>query len=183
MWSAYPRCLSFRSVTEGPVSIIPVVRSNKAKPEPIPRNMRRALCVEYLRDMNLPRVAAMFDTDEMVVRRIINSPVMRDHLASSLGDTSDLDKLASRRLLEILLEEAFNKEPSKERTEARKMLARHYLPKRSEGMVEHRFFVEIPAKASAAEWEKKYSGNQLPTGPPPEEDEDLILDAELVEDE
>lgn len=136
--------------------------------------MRRAVCAEYMRDFDLERVAAMFDTDVMVVRRIINSKTMQEHMDSSLGDVADLDALAKRRLLEALLEEAFDDEQSKARTEARKILARHYLPKRVESKSEHHYFVEIPEKADRGAWEERYVG--------PEEEPEL-LEAEVIEDD
>lgn len=152
-----------------------VVRQNKASTPAFPKNLRRAVCAEYLRDFDLDRVSEMFDTDVSVIRRIVNSKAMQEHMDSSLGDISDLDAMAARRLIEVLLEEAFGPEPSKERTEARKMLARHYLPKRTESKSEVRYFIEIPAKQTEDEWTRQYG--QLPPGEPE------VLDAEVVDDE
>lgn len=148
-----------------------VARVNKATNPTIHRTMRRAVCAEYMRDFNLERVAAMFDTDVEVIRRVVNSKTMRDHLNSTLGDTADLDLMAKRRLLEELLNEAFEPEASKHRTEARKILARHYLPRKVEGSVQHNHFLRVPEKDSKDDWQSRY------TEPEPE-----LLEAEIIED-
>lgn len=154
-------------------TVVEKVRVNSRKRD-LPTNLRRAVCYEYMRDFDLERVAEMFDTDVSVIRRVVNSKTMQNHLDSALGDVADLDQLARRRLLEALLEEAFEEEQSKARTEARKILARHYLPQRSEVKEEHRYFIEIPQKASRDDWEGRYAL---------EDPDDKILEGEVIEDE
>lgn len=143
------------------------------------RSLKRAMCAEYVRDFDIERVAEMFATDEDVVRRVVNSPDMQRHLERTLGDVSSMDKIAARRLLEALLEEAFadadDKEKRRARTEARKILARHYLPKRTESTNTHRYFIETPAKLEADDWQSKYGA--LPK-PSIDETEDEIEEAE-----
>lgn len=120
----------------------------------------------------------MFDTRTSVVRRVVNSKTMQEHMSNTLGDVSDLDALAARRLLEALLEEAFDEEQSKGRTEARKILARHYLPKRLETKSEHRHFIEVPAKSdSTQEWAERYGTRQI------EPSEQEVIEAEVIEDD
>lgn len=130
----------------------------------------------------MARVAAMFDTDESVIRRVINSDEMQKHLDSSLGDVSKLDAIAARRLLETLLEEAFQKVESKGRTEARKILSRHYLPKRSETKTEHRYFLEVPPKMEQSEWEARYAGRPALDGVHVDDEGNRIIPADLVDD-
>lgn len=159
-----------------------IVRQSKTNPGAVlfPRDLRRAVCVEYLRDFNLERVAEMFGTTAMTIRRLVNSDTMQEHLSSRLGDTSQLDRFAARRLLEALLQEALDPDASPARTEARKMLARHYLPKRTESKSEHRYFIEVPEKLSPGQWAERFSGQSPPRLDVIDPD---VIEAEIIEDD
>lgn len=138
---------------------------------PVPTAAYRAVAAEYVRDFNIDRVAEQFNTTPQGIRQVLNSPGVQAVMEKSLGDVQALGSIASRRLLEALLEEAMSANESKGRTEARKLLARHFLPLKKEVKTEHIFYVESPGKLSRDDWEKQFADS----GP--------VLPAEILDDD
>ncbi len=75
------------------------------------------------------------------------------------------------RLFEEVTKEAFSPRPTKERSEARRMLANNLIPEMKKVVTEHRFVVEAPAKIpTVEEWQRIHAPQ------PP------ILEAEVIHD-
>jgi len=147
----------------------------------VPAALRPTVAAEYVKDFDLARVAEMFNTTQAAIRATLNSEDTQKHMTSQLGDVSALGAVAARRLLEALLQEAMGSAESKGRTEARKLLARHFLPTRTETKSEHHFYVQTPGKLSPEEWAEKHSIAPPTLDAELIDDDETVLDAELID--
>jgi hypothetical protein len=131
----------------------------------------RAIALDWSRDFNVDRVAAQFGTRATVVRKILARKEIQDYLSGRLLPMEQTVEAVRHRLFEEVTKEAFSAEPSKERSEARRMLSGNLLPEMKKVTHEHRFVIEAPPKAKSVEaWAAEHS--QLPP----------VLEAEVIED-
>ena len=117
-----------------------------------------AIADEWLKDLNVERIAGMFDLDEATVRRVIRTKRVQEYIAKRRLDLTDMLDTARIRLMETLAQDSFDKSlTAVERTEARKMLARHILPDAKKSVeITHNYVLEAPNKLEALDWAEQH---------------------------
>jgi hypothetical protein len=131
----------------------------------------KAIALDWSRDFNVERVASKFGTRPTVVRKILARDEIQNYLSGRLLPMEQTVEAVRHRLFEEVTKDAFSAQPSKERAEARRMLANNLIPEMKKVVTEHRFVVEAPAKISTVEeWQRLHAPQ------PP------ILEAEVIED-
>jgi hypothetical protein len=132
----------------------------------------RAIALDWSRDFDVDRVAAKFGTRPPVVRKILARKEIQDYLHTRLLPMEQTVEAVRHRLFEEVAKEAFGTSPSKERSEARRMLAGNLLPEMKKVTHEHRFVVEAPPKAKSVE---AWAAEHAQLSPP-------VLEAEVIQD-
>lgn len=136
------------------------IRGRKSKN--LPEATYRYVADRWLQTLDYDRTAAELDVPAKVIRRIINHKTTQAYLNHRIGQLEAISNVATVRLLEQLLKQAFT-EPGSNAVysdrmilESQKMLRKVLLPEIRKIDATHTFFVATPPKdESASSWAER----------------------------